>query len=177
MYLTRHYSSEAVEYDELDAFLRLKETWEADPDEAPTLAAKPVGVPGAASPLQMTNHKPSPVSPAPSPLKDKTKKGKELDAGSVLGDSGLQGVNITDSELEALVAELGLEGDEAGELVKSLSAPKEEAKSAVAEEIKPSEKEQQAETKDGEAEAPVPEPKPQDKKQKEINENSESVRY
>ncbi|KAI5121269.1 hypothetical protein M0805_002314 [Coniferiporia weirii] len=112
---------EAVEYGELDTFLRLKESWTSDPDEVPMLSAKPIGVPGASSPSQMTNHKPSFASPAPSPLKDKSKKGGELDAGAVLDDVSLQGVSVTDADLEELLSELGLEGDDVGELVKGLS--------------------------------------------------------
>ncbi|THH11208.1 hypothetical protein EW145_g805 [Phellinidium pouzarii] len=115
---------EAVEYDELDRFLQLKESWNPDPEDGPALAAKPIGVPGASSPVQMTNHNPSFATPTPSPLKDKSKD-KGLDAGLVLGDAGLQGVSVTDADLEALLSELGLEGDDAGELVKGLSTAKE----------------------------------------------------
>jgi len=108
---------DAMEYGELDTFLRLKETWVEDEDH-PQLAAQPIGVPGATPPPKL-NVKPS---PSPSPLKDKGKKGeKQLDLGIELDDAGLQGVTVTDEELADLVKELGLEGDEAGDLVKGLS--------------------------------------------------------
>ena len=116
------YSVEAVEYDELDTFLRLKESWNPNYDDTPKLEVVPIGVPGASSPSQMTNHKPYvATSPSPSPLKDNTKKGKEHDAGLLLEDRVLEGIQVTDTELEDLVKELGLEGDEAGDLVKGLS--------------------------------------------------------
>ena len=70
----------------------------------------------------MTNHKPS-FAPTPSPLKDKSKQEKERDAGDLLGDKGLEGIAVTDEELADLVRELGLEGDDAGDLIKGLSAP------------------------------------------------------
>jgi hypothetical protein len=90
---------------------------------------KPVGVPGAMTPLEMV---PEPLrkkilagSPGPSPLKGKTipvnKRTDELDVGDDLGDHGLQGVKVTRDELRALIEELGLAGDDAGDLVKSLS--------------------------------------------------------
>ena len=70
----------------------------------------------------MTNQKPS-FSSSPSPLKDKNSKknGKEVDVGGILDDNSLQGITVTDDELADLVKELGLEGDEAGDLVKGLS--------------------------------------------------------
>jgi len=108
-----------MEYGELDIFLRMKETWVEDEDH-PQLAAQPIGVPGATPPPKL-NVKPS-ASPSPSPLKNKGKKGgKEVDLGIELDDAGLQGVTVTDDELADLVKELGLEGDEAGDLVKGLS--------------------------------------------------------
>jgi SH3 domain-binding glutamic acid-rich protein len=45
----------------------------------------------------------------------------EFDVGEELSGYGLQGVKVTDDELLALVEELGLGGDEAGDLVKGLS--------------------------------------------------------
>ena len=58
---------------------------------------------------------------SPSPLKDKGRKsGKEMDMGLVLGDTGLQGVTVTDDDLADLVKDLGLEGDEASDLLKGL---------------------------------------------------------
>ena len=56
-----------------------------------------------------------------SPLKGKVPANKrvgEFDAGNELSGYGLQGVKVTEDELRDLVAELGLEGDEAGDLVK-----------------------------------------------------------
>ncbi|KAI0639816.1 hypothetical protein C8Q77DRAFT_1083017 [Trametes polyzona] len=107
---------EAVEFGELDAFLRLNEEWKPLEDDKPLLRAVPVGIPGAYSPAQMN---PSHVSPAPSPIKTKPRTG-ELDAGSTLGDSGLNGVNVTEDDLLALVEELGLGEEDANELVKGL---------------------------------------------------------
>ncbi|EJD04089.1 uncharacterized protein FOMMEDRAFT_146155 [Fomitiporia mediterranea MF3/22] len=133
---------EAVEYDELERFLRLDESWDADELDTPSLDAKPIGVPGASSPAQMTSQKPSFAS-SHSPLKDKTKAASELDAGSLLGDNSLHGVSVTDDELADLVKELGLEGDEAGDLVKGLSSSKEPASEP---QTAPSEKKQDAES-------------------------------
>jgi len=121
---------DAVEHDELDVFLRLKEKWDPAIDEdRPPPSVKPVGIPGASSPLQMTpdrlKSKMFPSSPSPSPLKTKTtpvnKRTDEIDLGDELSGYGLQGVKVTEDELRDLMAELGLEGDEAGDLVKGLS--------------------------------------------------------
>ena len=109
-----------MEHEELDIFLRLNEVWEEYDLDGPTLDVKPVGVPGVASPQQITNQKPSySTSPAPSPLKSR-KSEAEKDAGALLQDTSLDGVDVTEDDLEKLVMELGLEGDEAGELVKGL---------------------------------------------------------
>jgi hypothetical protein len=66
-----------------------------------------------------------PSSPSPSPLKTKSipvnKRTDEIDLGDELSGYGLQGVKVTEDELRDLMAELGLEGDEAGDLVKGLS--------------------------------------------------------
>jgi SH3 domain-binding glutamic acid-rich protein len=133
-------SEEAVEYGELVTFLRLNETWDESIEETrPTLPAKPIGVPGASSPSQMA--KPAhralfDASPGASPLqrgvalasaspanKESLRKRNEteFDVGDELSGYGLQGVKVTDDELLALVEELGLGGDEAGDLVKGLS--------------------------------------------------------
>ncbi|OBZ78560.1 SH3 domain-binding glutamic acid-rich protein [Grifola frondosa] len=112
---------EAVECSDLDTFLRLNETWDPLHDDRLVLRAVPIGVPGAYSPLQMhPEHQPTP-SPLPSPRRDKVKRENEVDAGEELGDSGLQGVNVTEDDLLALVEELGLGGDEATDLVKGLT--------------------------------------------------------
>ena len=118
-----YHSEEAVEYDELSTFLRLNETWDQDIDgDRPAPPVQPVGVPGASSPSQMTNHKPS-FAASPSPLRSKNKgQGtQEFDIGTELVGFGLQGVKATDDELRELVEELGLGEADAGELVKGLS--------------------------------------------------------
>jgi hypothetical protein len=122
-------SEDAVEYDELDVFLRLKESYIVDEDR-PTPPVQPVGVPGAASPLQMTpDHlKHKMFAQSSSPLKGKgsgipaNKRENEFDVSTELVGFGLQGVKVTDDDLKALVEELGLGGDEAGDLVKGLSS-------------------------------------------------------
>lgn len=119
-------SEEAVEYDELSTYLRLDESWEDDEDR-PTLPQLPVGVPGAASPAQMTpeHHKPKhfPASASDSPLRGKpvNKRTGDFDISTELEGFGLQGVRVTEDDLAALVQELGLGGDEADDLVKGLS--------------------------------------------------------
>ena len=123
------FSEDAVEHDELDIFLRLKDKWDPDIDEdRPAPAAKPVGVPGASSPLQMTPDrlKSKIMAQAPaSPLKGKVvpvnKRVGEFDLGDELSGYGLQGVKVTKDELSDLIAELGLDGDDAGDLAKGLS--------------------------------------------------------
>ncbi|KAF9475636.1 hypothetical protein BDN70DRAFT_840691 [Pholiota conissans] len=154
---------DAVEHDELDIFLRLKEKWDPVTDEdRPTPAVKPVGIPGAATPKEMTPDRlksklyPS-ASASPSPLKGKAipvnKRTNELDLGDELSGYGLQGVKVTQDELANLIAELGLDGDDAGDLVKGLtdlaisetaiegSAKKAEADIPVIVELKVKEKE------------------------------------
>jgi hypothetical protein len=133
-----------VEYGELETFLRLNETWDESIEETrPTLPAKPIGVPGASSPSQMAkpahralfNASPggasSPLRGAPaasasdsSPENKESlrKRGEaEFDVGDELVGYGLQGLKVTDDDLLALVEELGLGGEEAGDLVKGLS--------------------------------------------------------
>ncbi|KZS95989.1 hypothetical protein SISNIDRAFT_483397 [Sistotremastrum niveocremeum HHB9708] len=115
---------EAVEYGELDTFLRLNEDYDPEIEEDhPLLPAGPVGVPGAASPLQMNkDHKPS-YSATPSPLRKKTgKEHEEFDVGEELTGFGLQGVKVTNAELLKLAEELGLSGDDAKDLVGGLGA-------------------------------------------------------
>jgi len=61
-----------------------------------------------------------------SPLKGRVPVNKrvgEFDAGDELSGYGLQGVKVTEDELRDLVAELGLDGDDAGDLVKGLTDP------------------------------------------------------
>ncbi|KAF4623246.1 hypothetical protein D9613_002117 [Agrocybe pediades] len=120
---------DAVEHDELDVFLRLNEKWDPSIDEdRPMPEVKPVGVPGAASPLQMTpDHLKSKMypqgttPPTSSPLAKKTpvnKRTGELDMGEELSGFGLQGVKVTQDELLALMAELGLDKTESDKSAK-----------------------------------------------------------
>ncbi|KAF8528005.1 hypothetical protein BU17DRAFT_38782 [Hysterangium stoloniferum] len=120
---------DAVEYGELDIFLRLKESWDDEIDGTPLKPSIPVGVPGASSPSHMTGHKPS-FAVSPSPLRSKTKgKGDdEFDIGEELVGFGLQGVKVSDNELLDLVAELGLGEDEANDLVKGLGSSTDDSK-------------------------------------------------
>jgi hypothetical protein len=63
------------------------------------------------SPLTKDGKKPTPVN-----------KRDDFDIGNELIGYGLQGVRVTEDELRDLVAELGLDGDEAGDLVKGLTS-------------------------------------------------------
>ncbi|EDR15751.1 uncharacterized protein LACBIDRAFT_301005 [Laccaria bicolor S238N-H82] len=121
---------EAVEYAELDKFFRLNETWNTDIDEErPAPPVKPIGVPGAVSPLQMTpDHlKTKILAQKSSPLRGKgsavpiKKREGEFDVSTELSGYGLQGVTATEDELRDLIEELGLGGDDAGDLLKGLS--------------------------------------------------------
>ena len=139
------HSEEAVEYGELETFLRLNETWDESIEETrPTLPTKPIGVPGASSPSQMAKpaHRalfnaspggtssplqrgaaPASSSSSSSPAsKDALRKrnDSEFDVSDELSGYGLQGVKVTQDDLLALVEELGLGGEEAGDLVKGL---------------------------------------------------------
>lgn len=71
------------------------------------------------------------ASASPSPAETKKslrKRGEaEFDVGDELTGYGLQGVKVTDDDLLALVEELGLGGEEAGDLVKGLSDPMDKA--------------------------------------------------
>ncbi|KAG7450671.1 uncharacterized protein BT62DRAFT_1072711 [Guyanagaster necrorhizus] len=125
---------DAVEYDELDTFLRLKEPWDPDVDEdVPAPPVRPVGVPGAMMPLQMTPERLKSkilAKPASSPLARPqipvNKREGEFDISTEISGYGLQGVRVTEDELRDLVAELGLDGDDAGDLVKGLSGGRSE---------------------------------------------------
>ena len=96
-------SEEAVEFDELDKFLRLNDTWHED-EERPTLPQQPIGVPGAMTPLEMTPERlkpiiqqraPSPLGPdAPKPVPVNKRKTVLLDAGEVFSGFGLQGEKV-----------------------------------------------------------------------------------
>jgi hypothetical protein len=112
-------SEEAVECETLDAFLRLNEDWKPFEDDKPAPEAKPIGVAGAYSPLQMNpKHKPT-ESPGPSPTKragSDGSRGRDIDAGTELSDYGLEGVTVNEQDLMDLVSEL-IGADDAGDLL------------------------------------------------------------
>ena len=121
-----------MEYGELDQFFRRNEEWDEE-FERPPLPVKPIGVPGAALPLQMTpehiktkilaqQQQPSPLKgkAPPKPI-NKEEEGSRVDLGDELAGYGLQGVKVTVDELRDMIEELGLGGDEADDLVKGLS--------------------------------------------------------
>nr|GAT44067.1 predicted protein [Mycena chlorophos] len=123
---------EAVECGELDTFLRLKETWDEDIDgDGAAPAAAPIGVPGAQMPLEMTpesvrtkvlaEHKASAATPLKSKGVPVNKRDDLFDVSTELSGFGLQGVQVTEKDLLDLVAELGLEDDDALDLVKGLA--------------------------------------------------------
>lgn len=126
-------SEEAVEFGELDQFLRLNEEWKALEDDKPLLRAVPVGIPGAYAPAQMN---PEHISPAPSPTKTKPPLpyAGDIDAGDKLEDAGLHGVNVTEDDLLKLVEELGLGEADANDLVKGLSSQRHGSPAAAKEE-------------------------------------------
>jgi len=151
-----HDSEEAVEYDELNTFFRLSETWNVKEDslmaEPKLPEAKPIGVPGAMMPLQMTPDRLKEkitAQPPKSPLSGAggkksmpvNKRAGERDLGDELRGYGLQGVKVTDDELLDLVKGLGLDDDAAGDLVKDLGG----SKSKVSKEKKSQEPSVQAE--------------------------------
>ncbi|KAJ7042388.1 hypothetical protein C8F04DRAFT_1075734 [Mycena alexandri] len=122
-------SEDAVEYGELDTFLRLKETWDVNIEGDAPAPAAPIGVPGAMMPLEMTpEHLKTKIlaQQHSSPLKGKgptpvNKRTDLFDVSTELSGFGLQGVHVSEAELRDLVAELGLDGDEAGDLRSSPS--------------------------------------------------------
>ncbi|RPD64981.1 hypothetical protein L227DRAFT_571434 [Lentinus tigrinus ALCF2SS1-6] len=143
---------EAVEFGELDQFLRLNENWEPLEDDKPLLRAVPVGIPGAYAPAQMN---PEHISPAPSPIKSKPpRRDGEIDAGDKLGDAGLSGVNVTEDDLLKLVEELGLDEASANDLVKGLTGDDTAAKKDA---LAPPAKEEPAAPAKEEAAAPAKE--------------------
>ena len=132
---TGSHSEEAVEFEELDQFLRLKEDWKPFDDEKPLLRAVPVGVPGAYSPAQMN---PEHISPAPSPVRSKpppARRDGEVDAGEHLEDASLRGINVTEDDLLKLVEELGMDGADADELVKGLKGEETPVKEEESKEV------------------------------------------
>ena len=123
-----------MECEDLDTFLRRNEEWDEELfGPSKKLEAKPVGVPGAYSPLEMNpSHKPvASPRPAPTKLKDES-RGREIDVGNELSGYGLEGVKVSEQDLMDLVSELiGEEG--ADDLVRGFQVPapkKKEAKEA-----------------------------------------------
>jgi hypothetical protein len=103
----------AVEQGELDTFLRRNEDYKPFVGDAPMLPQQPIGVPGVATPLQMTPERLKKhvlATPASSPMKGKivpaNKRMNELDMGVELSGYGLQGVKVTKDELNELLEEL-----------------------------------------------------------------------
>ncbi|THH34030.1 hypothetical protein EUX98_g180 [Antrodiella citrinella] len=112
----------AVEDDELDTFLRLKEDFVPSDFDPPSPIVKPVGVPGAYSPSEMnpTHRSPSRspgLSPPASPLAG---KGRVIQMDEELATFGIHD-DLTEDDLATLVAELGLEQGDASDLVRGLS--------------------------------------------------------
>jgi hypothetical protein len=67
------------------------------------------------------------ASPAETKKSLRERREAEFDVSDELTGYGLQGVKVTDDDLLALVEELGLGGEEAGDLVKGLSDPTDKA--------------------------------------------------
>jgi len=78
---------EAVEYDELDIFLRRNEEWNPDLDDDYGLTEQPTGVAGAYTPYQMTGQTPS-HAPEGSVAQPAVRPG-EMDMGEHLSGYGL----------------------------------------------------------------------------------------
>lgn len=106
----------AVERDELETFLRLKEDYDPELD-GKVLPSQAIGVPGALMPQQMQGHKPSFAPNGPTPMR---KPEEEMDAGEVLPGYGLQGVKVTMDELANLAKDLGLDDAQASDFAKVL---------------------------------------------------------
>jgi hypothetical protein len=125
---------EAVEFKELEIFLKRNEEYdeELDGPSRPMPVAQAVGVPGAATQHQMTPEhlKTRIYAPDASPLRGRTASGRDaipvnkrldqFDVSTELSGYGLQGVMASEDELRQLVEDLGLDGDDAGDLVKGL---------------------------------------------------------
>ena len=122
-------SEEAVEFGELDIFLRRNEEWNPLLDEdRPAPAAKVVGIPGAHTPSEMTPERLRTTVKAGIPSNEPrkglipvNKRTDELDAGELFPGLGLSGHKVTQDELAELIADLGLGGDDAKEMAKGLS--------------------------------------------------------
>ncbi|KAJ8594848.1 hypothetical protein M405DRAFT_760084 [Rhizopogon salebrosus TDB-379] len=112
---------EAVECEDLATFLQLNDSWDTA-EERPAPEVRPIGVPGAVPIAQMTpeHHKPRIFPRDPdTPLKPVNKL-NDFDVSTELEGFGLQGVRVTDDDLRLLVEELGLGGDDAEDMVRSL---------------------------------------------------------
>ncbi|GJJ09541.1 hypothetical protein Clacol_003764 [Clathrus columnatus] len=126
---------EAVEFGELDIFLRRNEDWnEKFADPAIQLPEVPIGVPGAYMPSEMTPKKTPVPTPLPSQSGDGSDSRKDIDLGDQLSVHDLKGIKASEEELADLVKELGLGGEDANDLIKGLTqtqAPTENTKSEV----------------------------------------------
>jgi len=126
---------EAVEYNELNQFLRLDEEWDPELDEDPTRHApvsEVVGVPGALTPSKMTGQRPS-FAPGGTTSMRKSVPGtkdEEVDAGDVLPGYGFQGLKVTENDLVALAMELGLDDHDAKDLAQGLGDTKPSAQAS-----------------------------------------------
>lgn len=104
--------------------MQLDDKWDTTVDEErPAPEIRPIGVPGAVPIAQMTpeHHKPRIFPRDPdTPLKPVNKLEGDFDVSTELEGFGLQGVRVTDEDLRLLVEELGLEGDDAEDMVRSL---------------------------------------------------------
>lgn len=112
-----------MEQDTLEVFLKLKQDYDPELDGR-VLAAQPVGVPGAATPMEMTGHKPSRAPGGPTPMKKSGAPGtgdELLDAGDILPGYGFQGLKVTMNELADLAKDLGLDDKDPSTLAKRLS--------------------------------------------------------
>jgi len=114
---------DAAEHDELAIFLRLNDKWDPIFDgDQPVREPKPIGVPGAHMPSVMNkDHKPS-YSKIPAPPPDKKREEEEFDISAELSGFGLQGVKMTNNELQQLAQELGLDEEAAADLTKGLGS-------------------------------------------------------
>ncbi|KZT57120.1 hypothetical protein CALCODRAFT_483474 [Calocera cornea HHB12733] len=98
---------EAVEFAELEQFLRLKEDWNDDLDFAPSLPQQASGVPGAYLPSQT---QPLSSSTSKSPAAGKSKPQKTDDF-----EQELNSMDVTDEQISELLESLGLENEGASE--------------------------------------------------------------
>jgi uncharacterized membrane protein len=156
-----------MEHDEIHQFLRTKDNWDSElafsidpsiPSVPPAEGSaeggftggtvhhqKPIGVPGALPPSQMT--KPSLLGPktgaSPRRTKEELAKDRErdknrFDVSEELSGYGLQGVKVTHDELDDLVKELEAELGNWGSGKKKAKAPSkvEEVKEGTKEDVK-----------------------------------------